>query len=191
MNLTDEQTQALLELLYDLLKEHPEGMNEWAVVTELKRRRLAPFAEADLGDSLLLFQVHFLLFHLLYLLKDQVCQRQETLEIHCLKIQLQPQAVGGVPLTQHDPLRNYYLDWQTFEQTNQAEVSQMLDQFWGDYEKHTSAAEAFQALGLSADASTEEIKSKYRQLAQKLHPDTGGSGLGFEKITWAKKILVG
>jgi len=50
--------------------------------------------------------------------------------------------------------------------------------------------EAAEILGVSLDASEEEIKRAYRRLALKYHPDRGGDRNKFEEITTAYNILM-
>lgn len=42
--------------------------------------------------------------------------------------------------------------------------------------------EALRWMGLLPDASSEDIKRKFRELAKKYHPDTGGDETGFIKL---------
>lgn len=47
----------------------------------------------------------------------------------------------------------------------------------------------YNALGVPRDASEQEIKRAYRQLAMKTHPDKGGNAEEFKKITEAYEVL--
>lgn len=47
----------------------------------------------------------------------------------------------------------------------------------------------YEVLGLNSDATQEEIKKRYRQLAQDLHPDRGGDGDKFAQVNLAYDIL--
>ncbi len=53
-----------------------------------------------------------------------------------------------------------------------------------------SKKEAFEILGLNESASDEEIRSKYRAMMLKYHPDTGGNEYFSKKISDARDILL-
>ncbi len=54
-----------------------------------------------------------------------------------------------------------------------------------------SRKEAHEILGLDENASHEDIKSAYRKLMMKMHPDSGGSKYLSQKINEAKSVLLG
>lgn len=47
----------------------------------------------------------------------------------------------------------------------------------------------YDILGVSPDISHEDLKRHYKSLAQKYHPDKGGDGEVFAKMSWAYEIL--
>lgn len=51
------------------------------------------------------------------------------------------------------------------------------------------APDLYQVLGISRDASPEEIKRAYRSASKRAHPDTGGSVEAFAKVQHAWNIL--
>ena len=51
-------------------------------------------------------------------------------------------------------------------------------------------AEAYEVLGLSPDASQEQIQAAYRRLMQRLHPDHGGSAYLAARLNQARTILL-
>lgn len=52
-------------------------------------------------------------------------------------------------------------------------------------------AEAYQILGLQPGASREDIRSAYRRLIQRVHPDHGGSSYLATRLNQARDILLG
>ena len=56
--------------------------------------------------------------------------------------------------------------------------------------KQMTAEEAAQVLGLSMDASAEEIRAAHKKLITQLHPDTGGTDYLAAKINDARDLLL-
>ena len=188
----DIRIQPLLHQLHQILQAYPCGIKEYELIQVLEEKNIPYFTEENLNDSLLMFRMHFLLFHLLYLLQDQLqCEGNETLEIHCLRIILIPrQNSEKIAPVAKDGLREYYLDWSNLENTTQEDVEQMLENFWVAYHHSQQREEALAILDLPASASSLAIKQKYYQLAKIHHPDHGGNPDTFRRIANAADVLL-
>ena len=183
--------EMLQQHVHEVLTQHPEGIREYDLMAALDQRCVAGFGQKAFTDHLSMFQSHFLLFHSLYLLRDRLHQQAESgLDIHCLSIRLISIANpsrGG--LQQHDPLRDYYLDFSNIEKTDAADVDQLLSRFWRRFVAMDERQQALQQLGLSDPVEYAEIKMQYRRLVMEHHPDRGGDHARLLLINEAMQIL--
>ncbi|MBF0136797.1 MAG: DnaJ domain-containing protein [Magnetococcus sp. DMHC-1] len=192
MSSHDPRRASLLLLLEGILDLHPDGLREYDLYRILERQGVEPFVGRNLQDSLDLFRTHFLLFHLLYVLREQLHrERRGCLDIHCLKTILHPwqQATAAVP-ERVDPLADYYLNLDNLAMTGRQEVEGMLESFWQGYQQYEQREQACSLLGLDPQASREEIRQRYRDLAFAHHPDQGGQSETFRDIAAAAAILL-
>lgn len=181
---------ALVEALHAILRANPDGLSEHELIGKLARDNPA-FGPDAFADELTLFQCHFILFHHLYRLRDELWNKGEgDLAIHCLKIELHPclKESGPFPAA-HDPLRDYYLDLTNLESTGKQEVLKMLDTFWLRFARLDRRAEALAALGLADPVDDLDIKRRYRELAMEHHPDRGGEMKKLQEINAAMGLL--
>lgn len=181
----------VLDTLWALLRGHPHGIKEYDLLQECRGKGL-PFLEADsLLDALVLYRVHFLLFHFLYLLQARLRRRREgDLEIHCLAILLKPWPGEDAALPEPaDPLRNYYLDLDQWRTMTRQEAESLLDGFWDRFGKWDQRRDALAVLGLKDPVDERDITRQYHHLAKNHHPDHGGDPAIFRQILNAMDIL--
>lgn len=186
----NEETTPAAQLL-ELLHAAPEGLSEYQLLLRLSRRQGS--AERLPSDTLELFRTHFLLFHTLYRLRDQLhAEHLALLQISPLRIRLLPYQAGENALSESDPLREYYLDLDHLRDTGAEDVQKLLEAFWirlqGGEEKQSALAV------LELDTHTGEldlsiIRQRYRQLVSRHHPDRGGSTQQLQSINHAMETL--
>ena len=183
----------LCEHVHQLLRAAPSGLAEYDLIQQLKARHCTHIPNLPLTDKLVLFRTHFLLFNALYRLREQLWAAQRGyVQISALNIQLLPYQAGSAELSEHDPLRDYYLDLNQLSDTDEQDVAKLLQSFWSRMqggEEQQAALELFE-LTNSAEALTfSAIKHRYRQLVSQHHPDRGGSTERLQSINKAMEIL--
>ncbi|MBT1063071.1 J domain-containing protein [Bowmanella sp. Y26] len=181
-------------LLHQLLQQAPEGLSEYDLISLLKSAPHCIFAsELTLSDPLVMFQTHFVLFHQLYQLRNHLRLRQQNeLLISAMRIQLQPYQPGNADITAHDGLAAYYLNWDNFRQTSEADVTSLLDDFWRRMSGVLSPDERRAALAiLELDDSADQaaIRRQYRRLMHLHHPDKGGDHAYCQQLSDAYRKL--
>lgn len=181
-------------VLVDLLREYPQGVSEHALLTCLQKRQHIHMDADGFHDLMKLFRMHFLLFHRLYRLRDELhAQEQGTLEIHTLCIRLLPYRPGGAGIEVEDPLRAYYLDLNQLRNTSEIELEAMLSGFWSAMKTPAGTAERHQALSLlelDSHATDQQIKQSWRRLAMRHHPDRGGDEEQLKQLNQAVSLLL-
>lgn len=188
----DKAVASLSDQVHRLLQDTPAGFTEYQLIQQLRAQGCVYTPVSTSGCRLGLFRIHFLLFHVLYRLRDRLHgERRAHLNIGVLHIGLQPYAAGSESLARHDPLRDYYLDLRYLFATDEAEVERLLASFW----ERLDNSEKYDALRLfeldpSASPSLADIRRRYRQLASRHHPDRGGSTERMQHINAALEILI-
>jgi hypothetical protein len=188
MSVAIEEIQTILS---EILVAHPAGVDEYALLKEMASRDVGLFNEEYFHSSFGLFQRHFLLFHALYLLRENLRSTgQGDLEIHCMGIRrlLCSNTPSEYPAV-HEPLAVYYLDLDNLKNTDEADVLNLLGNFWKKYTSTEQRDEALAVLELTHTASYPDIKQQYRRLAMQWHPDRGGDTEQFHRLEWAMRIL--
>lgn len=189
MHASDEAHCAAL--LREILALHPEGLSEYDLLQRLRGDARSGFAAGRSEDHEDLFRTHFLLFHLLYRLRETLRrERAGDLEIHTLKIRWHPHAdTDPQALAQPDPLATYYLDIDNLKATTRADIERMLGRFWARFARFDRRGEALAVLELPEDADADSILRQYRRLAMRHHPDRGGDPARLQAIHAAMAIL--
>ena len=185
----------LLPLVLQLLRTAPAGISEFELMKQIEADG-AHFAALADEAQLALFQKHFLIMNALYRLQDSLWREEQLwLTISPLRIAIEIAAPDNHAverdLAAHGDaaLRDYYLDWQQFIDTDGAVVAELLSGFWLRFNAIDRRDEALAVLQLAADAGAEQIKQQYRRLARAAHPDRGGDAAQFLAIRAAYEIL--
>ena len=201
----DEQITELLDILTIVLLEHPRGISEHALLTDLQKPPYYFFATDALKNSLSLFQTHFMLFHCLYRLQKRWLESgRGRLQISALNIVLEPlsidQAITAVNLNASklessnmqtsqlqfaDPLAQYYLNLDHFTSTTHEDVNILLAGAWKKLFNPVSSGcftESLELMELTLPLTLADLKAQYRRLAQRYHPDKGGDDEHFKAI---------
>ena len=182
----------LAEQLLELLQAYPQGCSEYELIQQLKARHSTHIPNLPLTDQLVLFRTHFLLFNALYRLRDQLWGEQRAhLQISALRTCLQPYQAGNANLSEHDPLRDYYLDMQQLRDTSAHDVEQLMTSFWTRLQGGDEKLAALELFELHEEncLDLDRIKYRYRQLVSQHHPDRGGSTSRLQSINQAMEIL--
>ena len=180
----------LVDQLERLLRQHPEGLGEHAIIKILSKDENSTLANAKIDTSISLFQTHFILFHGLYVLRDKLWNDQTNhLEITALIIQLHPYRDGQAELAKYDLLRQFYLNLDNLEHTKEQDVEQLLNSFWECYINPRERRQALTELGLNDPVDHDTIKLTYRRLVMEHHPDRGGDKERLQAINKAMAIL--
>jgi len=120
----------LPDQLHQLLCAAPAGLAEYALIQQLKDRHCTHIPNLPLTDKLVLFRTHFLLFNALYRLRERLWAAQSAyLSISPLNIQLRPYQAGSSEVSEHDPLRDYYLDLSQLSDTDERDLEKLLASF--------------------------------------------------------------
>lgn len=166
----------------------------------LSRLGLKLHSETVLSADLARFQQHFVLYHLLYRLQQQMLElEQGYLSIELAKVRLLPLANAPQQLTeqqQYAGRREYYLSWQNFYLMTEQLLDLHLSDFWQQLitpqatHAELATADALALLQLPAHFTLQQLKKAYRSKALQLHPDRGGEQQQFILLRQAYQQLL-
>lgn len=187
---------ALLGILRQSSVSGGEGLSAHDILQQLADHNAFVDLES-LSDQpqLQLFRKNFLLMNGLYQLQLSLWQEEGVyLLVSALNVRIQATGSSQEDNRQvetSDPVRDYFLDWSNFHETDEQDVLQLLDSFWQRFHNPQYAQQARDVLGLDEHAGEEEIKRRYRVLAAQHHPDKGGNEETFIEIRQAYEQLMG
>ncbi|MBC3767296.1 DNA-J related domain-containing protein [Neptunicella marina] len=192
-----EHNQPLQDYLAEILPRYTDGISEYELIRLLADKPYQFFNPNILGDSLGLYQTHFILFNALYQLRDNwLAQQAADISIHCMKIQIADWTAGSAGLATNDELRRYYLDWDQFKQTGERQVEQLLNQFWRKFAGEIGMADqdiqidsALEVLGITLPCTHKQLHYQYRKQLHLHHPDKGGSNQKTRQVTQAYRVV--
>lgn len=183
--------QAFVSSIQAFLDEHPEGFKEYDLLYHLDEQGFFLELDTEASSSLLLFQKHFLLFHVLYSINQQlVADKQGALSISPLLIKKLDHVAADTQIGALDALSEYYLDMNHLESANEENVNELLDLFWRKYLRNEKRGDALKVLGLSEPVTDKEIVQRYRELVSVHHPDKGGDTDKIQAINEAYAVLI-
>ena len=183
--------QTFIAFIEALLGEHPEGIKEYDLLRHLDEQGFFQALDTEVSLSLLLFQKHFLLFHVLYSINQQrVADKQGALQISPLLIKQLDHVEADTQIGEFDALSHYYLELENLAAATEDNVNDLLDAFWVKYLRNEKRGDALKVLGLNDPVTDTEIIQHYRTLASIHHPDKGGDKDKIQQINEAYAVLI-
>ncbi|WP_323750651.1 DNA-J related domain-containing protein [Marinobacter sp.] len=193
--LAQQVEHLLLAVEHELRLAGPLGLSELALIKALQSDRWKLIGPVNFARPEQLYPVHFLLFHTLYRLSDELLPDGESIHLSPLRINLftmDSSARGSQPGPK-DALRDFYLDLEQYYLSN-IEIGDMMDRFWAGTMQQKpnseSTASAAELLGFeSIPPAFATVKHRFRKLVMKVHPDRGGSTEEVQHLNEAFAIL--
>jgi len=178
-----------------LLRIETDGVSELALIKALQSPPWQLLDDVDFADPAELYPVHFLVFHVLYRLRDALGGQGECVDISPLSIRITASSTvaGQGPVAEADKLRAFYLDLRQYS-LSADNISKMMNDFWtGRVDKRPASGEAEKAadtLGFGElPTSFEDVKYRFRRAVMQAHPDRGGNTARVQQLNEAFGIL--
>lgn len=179
------------------------SLSEYELLIQLKQHSAleAILAQDDRDSSLSLFQNHFLLFHVLYQLQDELAiEHLGLLSISPVNIAItayehyDEAESGAVAEAGEAKLKAYYLDIRNLDNESEDSVHELLNKFWDSYIAKDRLSWALDVLGIGMNTEVlaldmKSVKQRYRQLAMAHHPDRGGDSGKLQEINEAYELM--
>lgn len=190
-----QKVQHLMIAVETILRARPAGLSELDLIRTLEAPPWELLEAVDFSSPERLYPVHFLTFHTLYRLRDDLGSHGEQLSISPFLIRLSPSRVvaGHGPLAESDKLRAFYLDLDQYALSEKT-VNQMMDDFWAGRSGRQPAADEVRSaagtLGFEGlPDEFDEVKYRFRRAVMQAHPDRGGRTEDVQALNEAFGIL--
>jgi hypothetical protein len=191
LNYSKVITQEFIDCIESYLDTNTDGFQEYELLSHLNTQGYFDALDVEVSMTLLIFQKHFLLFHVLYSIHQQrVDDKQGALLITPLDIRQLDYVEADSQIGEVDALAGYYLNLDNLELSTEDNVNELLNSFWEMYLKYDKRADALSVLELKDPVTDKEIVVRYRQLASVHHPDKGGDHEEIQAINEAYAILI-
>jgi len=191
----EQQIQHLLVAVEHELRSSPFGIDELSLIKKLQKPPWTLIGELEFHDTQKLYPVHFLLFHVLYRLRDTLAEAGENLTISPMRIGIERQdTIGGNGMPGAvDSLRSFYLDLSQYELPEDS-INQMMDNFWAGYPGmgpgRPETLQAAKVLGFdSVPDDFLTVKQAFRRAVMQAHPDRGGETAAIQSLNEAFAVL--
>lgn len=193
--LLEQQIQHMLVAVEHELRMSLSGTDELNLIKTLQKSPWRLIGDLDFHDTGQLYPVHFLLFHVLYRLRDSLAKNGEKLHISPLRIVIEHQDLvdgNGLPGTM-DSLRHFYLDLSQYRMPKEA-LEQMMNNFWVG---HRNAGPDKQEVLLAAKTLGFDsvpdcflvVKHAFRRAVMQAHPDRGGDTEAIQSLNEAFSVM--
>lgn len=186
-----------IHLMTDLIASYlADGTqcSEFELIKWLQAPDQGVFRADVMSDSVTLFRSHFLVMHCLYQLRNHwLTEQRGFLEISALNIILRPVSERAEhtlksAIAQQDPLAAYYLDLNQLE-TDEESIDALLNDFWRRMVIPDNYDADLATLELQPPVDSISVRQQYRRLAMRHHPDKGGDGEQFRRVSAAYQRL--
>ncbi len=187
----EKQTGIIQNILLELLSSHDDGMSEYDVIQSIKEMILGDDVDDLFRDTHKLFTIHFIIFHNLYLLRQELWETKTGhLVISPLKICILPYTDSDdTQLDEPDPLCEYYLDASNLDNTTQEDVDDMFTHFWSSFLVIGDKESAMEILEIEGTFDSDSLTKQYRKMVMRHHPDRGGDTSRLQEINKALQVL--